>query len=95
MNGGAVTAEDTETDTLTYTLGGADASSFAISSVNWRPRGRSRWVPELSWTIETKQTYMVTVIATDSFNVSTSINVTINVTDQNEGPEDNAWAAWR
>ena len=35
---------------------------------------------------ETKQTYMVTVIATDSFGDSASINVTINVTDENEGP---------
>ena len=35
---------------------------------------------------ETKPTYMVTVIATDSFGVSASINVTINVIDQNEGP---------
>ena len=36
---------------------------------------------------ETKATYMVTVIATDSFGATASIDVTINVTDVNEGPE--------
>ena len=36
---------------------------------------------------ETKTSYMVTVIATDSFGEDASINVTINITDVNEGPE--------
>ena len=35
---------------------------------------------------ETKQTYMVTVIATDSFGESATIDITITVTDVNEGP---------
>ena len=36
---------------------------------------------------ETKQTYMVTVMAEDSFGDSASIMVTITVTDVNEGPD--------
>ena len=36
---------------------------------------------------ETKTSYMVTVIATDSFGATASIDVTITVTDVNEGPE--------
>ena len=36
---------------------------------------------------ETKATYRVTVIATDSFGATASIDVTITVTDVNEGPE--------
>ena len=87
LNGGAVTAVDTEGDTLTYTLGGADASSFAISSVDAGTAGQITVGSGTKLDYETKQTYMVTVIATDSFNVSTSINVTINVTDENEGPK--------
>ena len=35
---------------------------------------------------ETKRTYNVTLRATDSFGLSASIAVTINVTDLNEGP---------
>ena len=37
---------------------------------------------------ETKQTYMVTVTATDSFGDSASIDVTIMVTDVDEGAGD-------
>ena len=85
MNGGAVIAED-EGDTLTYTLGGDDAASFAISSVTGS-EGQITVGTGTKLDYETKQTYMVTVIATDSFNVSTSINVTIKVTDENEGPK--------
>ena len=36
---------------------------------------------------ETKRTYMVTVMAEDSFGDSASIMVTITVTDLNEGPD--------
>ena len=36
---------------------------------------------------ETKSTYRVTVTATDSDNLSASINVTIMVIDMNEAPE--------
>ena len=85
LNGDAVTAVDTG-DTLTYTLGGADASSFDIGSVVAFDAGQITVGSGTKLDYETKQTYMVTVIATDSFNVSASIDVTINVTDENEGP---------
>ena len=84
LNGDTVTAVDTG-DTLTYTLGGADASSFDIGSVD-AAAGQITVRTGTKLDYETKQTYMVTVIATDSFGVSASINVTINVTDENEGP---------
>ena len=77
---------------LTYTLGGADAASFRVHAGRcdhvgaWPKAGRSTVGTGTKLDYETKQTYMVTVIATDSFGVSASINVTINVTDENEGP---------
>ena len=89
LGGGAVTATDPNPNTadeLTYTLGGPDASSFDISSLTgteWQITVGAG--TELDY--ETKQTYMVTVIATDSFGESASIDVTIMVTDVNEGPE--------
>ena len=73
-------------DELTYTLGGPDASSFDISSVE-ATEGQITVGAGTKLDFETKATYMVTVIATDSFGVTASIDVTINVTDVNEGPE--------
>ena len=83
VDGGAVTATDpNDGDVLTYTLGGPDASSFDIGSGN----GQIMVGAGTELDYETKQTYMVTVIATDSFGVSASIDVTIMVTNVNEGP---------
>ena len=91
LNGGAVTAED-EGDTLTYTLGGTDAASFRVmqddaDSMDVDEGGQIVVPTGTKLDYETKQTYMVTVTATDSFGVSASIDVTIRVTDENEGPE--------
>ena len=72
-------------DDLTYTLGGPDASSFNISSET-ETEGQITVGAGTKLDYETKATYMVTVIATDSFGASASIDVTINVTDENEGP---------
>ena len=84
--GGPVTATDpNDGDNLTYTLGGLDASSFAVSSVD-DTEGQITVGAGTKLDYETKSTYMVTVIATDSFGVSASIDVTIKVTDENEGP---------
>ena len=81
--GGPVIATDSNTgDILTYTLGGRDASSFNIDSSGQITVGAGT---KLDY--ETKDTYMVTVIATDSFDVSDSVEVIITVTDDNEGPE--------
>ena len=72
-------------DDLTYTLGGPDASSFAVSSAT-DTEGQITVGAGTKLDFEAKSTYMVTVIATDSFGVSASIDVTITVTDENEGP---------
>ena len=82
--GGPVIATDSNTgDELTYTLGGPDASSFGID----RATAQITVGAGTKLDFETKATYMVTVIATDSFGESASISVTIKVTDVNEGPE--------
>ena len=73
-------------DELTYTLEGPDASSFDISSLT-DTEGQITVGAGTKLDFETKATYMVTVIATDSFGVTASIDVTIKVTDENEGPE--------
>ena len=86
LNGGLVTATDPNTDDeLTYTLGGPDASSFDISSADGA-EGQITVGTGTELDYETKQTYMVTVIVTDSFGESATIDVTITVTDENEGP---------
>ena len=87
VNGGVVTATDPNTaalsDTVSYSLGGDDASSFDIGLTS----GQITVGTGTKLDYETKTTYMVTVIATDSYGESSSIAVTITVTDVNEGPE--------
>ena len=76
--GSAVSATDAENDTLTYTLGGTDAASFAIVSTS----GQLRTKDALDY--ETKDSYEVTVSVSDGKGGSDSITVTINVTDVQE-----------
>ena len=79
--GTAVAATDTDTnDTLTYTLGGTDASSFSIVSTS----GQLQTSAALDY--ETKSSYAVTVSVSDGRGGSDSIAVTINVTDANDSP---------
>ena len=66
---------------LTYTLGGTDAASFGIL----RESGQLQTKAKLDY--ETKDSYMVTVTATDSDGLSASIDVTITVTNVDEAPE--------
>ena len=82
--GHTVTANDPDpnTDELTYTLGGTDKDSFTVKENGQIEVGAGT---ELDY--ETKQTYMVTVMAEDSFGASASIMVTIMVTDMDEAPE--------
>ena len=68
-------------DTLTYTLGGTDAASFSID------QGTGQISTKAALDYETKDTYMVTVTATDPGGLSATVNVTINVTDVDEAPE--------
>ena len=79
--GAAVVATDPDTDdTVTYTLGGTDASSFSIVGTN----GQLQTSAALDY--ETKASYSVTVTATDDDNLSNTTTVTISVTNVNEAP---------
>ena len=82
--GGVITATDPDpnTEALIYTLGGANADKFRVRSNGQIEVGAGT---ELDY--ETQDTYMVTVMAEDSFGESASIAVTIMVTDVDEEPE--------
>ncbi len=87
-----VRAMDAETDQLlTYSLSGTDASSFTIDSdttTNDADRGGQISVASgVKLDYEIKNSYMVTVTATDPDGLSASIGVTIMVTDMDEAPE--------
>ena len=73
--------EATDEDTaLTYSIGGPDAASFSIV----RESGQLRTKAVLDK--ETEDTYTVTVTATDSLDVSSTITVTIRVDNVDEIP---------
>ncbi|MCG9130099.1 cadherin repeat domain-containing protein, partial [Candidatus Poribacteria bacterium] len=78
--GSAVSATDADDDTLSYSLGGTDISSFSIDSSS----GQLRTSAALDY--ETKSSYSVTVSVSDGAGGSDSITVTINVTDVDESP---------
>ncbi len=82
--GDAVSATDADNDTLTYSLEGTDAASFTIDSTS----GQLRTDAALDY--ETKSTYTVTISVSDGVDGSASITVTINVTDVDESPTNNA-----
>ena len=75
--GTPISATDADGDTLTYTLGGTDASFFSIDSTT----GQLRTSTALDY--ETKSVYSVTVTVSDG-SLTDSITVTINVTDIDE-----------
>ncbi len=81
--GHPVSANDSDSDELRYTLGGTNAASFNIDAAT----GRLRTKAALDY--ETKRSYMVTVIAEDPSGGTDIITVTINVTDETRttGPE--------
>ena len=80
--GAVVTATDADTsDTLGYTLGGADAASFDIVSSS----GQIQTKTGVTYDHEAKASYAVTVTASDGTDTATA-TVTISVTDVNEPP---------
>ena len=80
--GALVTANDPNTGAiLTYTLGGPDAASFDINV------GTGQLMTKGALNREAKDTYTVTVTATDSYGLNDTITVTIMVTNVVEGPE--------
>ena len=79
--GTAVAATDPDTDdTLTYTLGGTDASSFSIVATSGQLQTK------VALNHEADDSYAVTVSVSDGNGGTDSIPVTINVTDVNEKP---------
>ena len=72
--GAPVAADDTAGDTLTYTLGGTDAASFAIVEATGQLQTR------VALDAATKSSYTVTVTATDTLGATDTITVTITVT---------------
>ena len=76
--GGRVGAVDR--NTLTYTLGGPDASSFGIIATS----GQLQTKAPLDY--ESKSSYTVTVTATDPSNAKAVITITITVTNVDETP---------
>ena len=67
-------------DTLTYSLGGTDMGSFGFDA------STRQIMTAAALDYETKDSYSVMVIATDAEGMTDSIDVTINVTDVDEGP---------
>ena len=82
--GDAISATDADADALTYSLGGTDTSSFSINSTN----GQLRTNASLDY--ETKSSYSVSLTVSDGYNGSDTITVTVNVTDVDETPANNA-----
>ena len=91
--GDPVVATDPNSDNLTYMLSGTDAALFEILSVDDTntgtidERGQIQVKAGTKLNYEAKNTYMVTVTATDPNGLSDSIDVTITVTDVDEAPE--------
>ena len=74
--GAPVTASDPDPgDSLTYTLGGTDAVSFAIVATSGQLQTRA------ALDYETRNSYTVTVTATDQFDARDTIIVNITVTN--------------
>ena len=83
--GAPVTATDPDTeDVLTYSMGGANATSFSINGAT----GQISVGASVVLNFEAKPSYSVTVTATDdgTSNLSDSVSVTIELTDVNEPP---------
>ena len=81
--GDPVTATDPDAgDTLAYSLNGDDATYFSIDDMGQITVGMGAMLDHEA----EKSTYMVTVTATDSEDLTDTIEVTINVTDVDEGP---------
>ena len=81
--GAAVTATDADADdTLAYTLGGDDMASFGIVATS----GQIRTISGVSYDHEAKDSYTVTVTASDGTD-SAVATVTISLTDVDEPPD--------
>ena len=80
---------DPNADPLTYALSGADAGLFTVTDAELEgdEGGQITVKSGTKLDFETRTTYMVTITAADSFRASSSIDVTIMVTDVDEAPK--------
>ena len=95
--GATIVAEDpniatgTEGDSLTFSLSGADASKFRFRAPPTSETGATRSVQievktGTKFDYETKDTYMVTLTASDDYGETAELALTINITDVNDAP---------
>ena len=82
--GAPFSASDQDGDTFTYSFSGADAASFTFDPAT----GQISTKAGVTYDFETKPAYSVTVTATDDGDpvASSSIPVTVNLTNVNEPP---------
>ena len=80
-----LTATDSDGDTLTYTLEGTDAASFALVTTT-DPAAQIRTKTGVTYNHEAKSTYTVVVKADDTKGGTATVTVTITVTDVTEPP---------
>ncbi len=78
--GAPITANDPESDSLTYSLNGGDAGSFTINATSGQLRTRS------ALNFEAKPSYEFTAVARDEFGAQGSAQVRIAVGDVAEPP---------
>lgn len=76
--GAPVSARDVDGGLLIYSLGGTDAASFNISL------RISQLKTKASLKYEDKSIYTAVVTATDPFGAAAKIEVTINITDEDD-----------
>ena len=79
-------ADTSDDDMISYSLSGADAGAFSISSAT-ATAGQISVKSGAKLNYEAQRVYMVTVTATDLEGLRSSVMVVINVVDVNEGPE--------
>ena len=80
--GTAVAATDADLDTLTYSYSGADAARFGFITTS----GQIQTKVGEKYSYETDTSYAVTVTVVDGNGGSDSIDVTLDVADQDEPP---------
>ena len=81
---GTITATDPDGETLTYSAGGADEAEFNDDFTLNATTGTIKVKSTATIDHEARPSYTVVVTATDSANVTTTVNLTINVNDLNE-----------
>ena len=81
---GTVTATDPESEAITYSVGGSDATAFNEDFTLGSSSGAITVRSGATIDHESKSSYAVTITATDTASITATANVTINVTDVDE-----------